>query len=105
MALSCLTQIAFRGARQSRVVQAICDHLPGHDAFVSPRLNGWISVFDADCDSWQDIEDHNLRVGIVISRTCKYPGIALALGRHYRMSGVLNDLGMIMNKPGPEHAP
>ena len=78
MALSC-ANLSFREVTQQQVVEVIRDELPGHDAFVSPKLNGWVTVYDADADATgEDIIPPYARIAERVCRRHSCPGLMLA---------------------------
>jgi hypothetical protein len=73
------TSLLFKGVCQGQIVKAIQDHLPHHKCFVSPQLNGWVTVFDADCD---EVSVPNMmKVAGTISRVCSCHALVLGVYR------------------------
>lgn len=71
------TSISFKNVNQDEVVRSIQERLGGRNSFVSPQVNGWVTVFDEDCD-WAN-ESQILTVGQTMCRDLNRPAIAIAL--------------------------
>lgn len=76
MGLYCCT-ISFKGPTQDAVVAAIRTAMPQRRCFVSPSVNGWVTVFDAACD-WGDEEEIGRLCGAVCP-ACRCAALALAV--------------------------
>jgi hypothetical protein len=72
-------QIAVRHATQAEVVAAVLAAGPHRHAFVSPPVNGWVSVFDLDAEEQWDAHpaDPLLELAALVSRATARPSIAL----------------------------
>jgi hypothetical protein len=71
------TWISFRGVQETTVASVLQERRPGHRAFVSPAANGWVTVYDMDCDGPNELEIRSL--GLVVCKACCCPALALVV--------------------------
>jgi hypothetical protein len=64
-----------KGTSQETVVQAYAELLPDHFAFITPCINGWVSVFDGTIMGSSYFLEEDF--GPAICRYCHCPGIIL----------------------------
>ena len=76
MGLTC-TSLSFRGVRQDEVVAAITASFPEHDCFVSPPVDGWVTVLDQQCEIGPT--QLILETSGTICRICTCPSVVLGL--------------------------
>lgn len=71
--------VVFQGISEEVIAATIAKYLPGRDAFVSPLINNWVVVFDADCDSTfeNEREQHLIELCSTICKKCNCSGLAL----------------------------
>lgn len=71
------TSLSFKGVGQHSVASAIVSLNPARNCFVSPKLDGWVTVFDEACE-WAN-EPEILNVSREICLRCNCPAVALAV--------------------------
>jgi hypothetical protein len=100
MGLQC-SHISFRGTTQEAVARVIRDEWPERDVFISPALMGWVTVFDADCATWLNVETEMVSLASSICRGCDSAGIALAFDRYILMYWLFTNGGELVDKSIP----
>jgi hypothetical protein len=71
--------MSFYNATQHCVAGAIQNKLKERDAFVSPLLSNWITIFDADIHCSPDADNHVGSLAQAICPACKCPSFALVI--------------------------
>jgi hypothetical protein len=64
------------GARQKKVAEAIRKGLPGRQCFVSPAINGWVTIYQADSETNPDTL---VEIAKVTCPSCKCPAVGLVV--------------------------
>jgi hypothetical protein len=70
--------ISFKGVSQSQVINAIRENLPTHRCFVTPEVNGWVTIVDRDSEQ-RPSDSILLHTVGTICRACGCPAIVLGL--------------------------
>jgi hypothetical protein len=76
--LDCI-QVCFRHTDREAVIGAFCRAFPFHAAYVSPAVNGWVTLVSDKLDSFRETD--LLAVGTAVSQMCNCDGVGLGVVR------------------------